>query len=89
MGHGITIANLFARCFIMLTSCHCVDVTVCRANCALYVGLESIGALGDTFSLGFTLGLGLTLDKGLDLMHPLRRVPTHAQMLDSLGSALF
>ena len=46
--------NLFARSFVLLTSCHCVAVTACRANCALYVGLVSIGTLGDTFCIGLT-----------------------------------
>jgi len=76
MGHGIAMANLFARRFVLFTSSHCVNVTACRANCALYVGLVSIGTLGDIFILVLTLGLGLTLDKGLDLMYPLGRVPT-------------
>ena len=81
MGHGIAMANLFARSFVLLTSCHWVAVTACRANCALYVGLVPIGTLGDIFSLVLTLGLGLTLDKGLDLMYPLGRVPTQVMSL--------
>ena len=85
MGHGIAMANLFARCFVLLTSCHYVDVATCRVNCALYVRLVAIGTLGDIFSLGLTLGLRLTLGKGLDLMYPLGRVPTHP--LRVLGTA--